>query len=262
MLPPALATLRPRSVAFALRVALGVATLVAGLGCATPQAEHLTVAAAASLRRAMPELIEAGSALGLVITPAYGGSGTLRQQVEAGAPIDAVVFAAAAPVNRLEQRGLLRAGTRRVVATNELVLAAQPGPEAPTFATLVDLPPSTRIAVGDPRGVPAGQYAKEALQSLGVWDALQPRLVFGSDVTAVVTHARRGEAGAAIVYATELVGLKGLTITDRAGWPGAPRPQVVAAAVAAGSARASDWVAFLGTEPAQAILRRHGFGAP
>jgi molybdate transport system substrate-binding protein len=70
--------------------------------------------------------------------------------------------------------------------------------------------------VGDPRTVPAGEYARDYLRAKGVWDALQPRLVMGANVAAVLAYARRGEAVAAVVYDTELHGLDDLVALDTA----------------------------------------------
>lgn len=232
----------PRLLLFALLV-----------GCSAPT--EPTIATAASLRRAAPELV---AAFGGDIALTYGASGTLRMQVEAGAPIDGVLFASQAPVDRLVARGL--ASNPRVVATNSLALIAPADrPGSWTFATLDQLPAGARFAVGDPGAVPAGRYARDLLKELGSWDSLQDRLVVGGDVSMVLALARRGEVEAAVVYGTEVIGIDGVRVLDR--WTGAPRPVVVAASTS-DSAEARRFLDFVASDAGQAILRSHGFGAP
>lgn len=238
-------------------------------GAANDEATHreLTVAAAASLRRVMPELGAAWSRRHPteLLTFSYGGSGDLRRQVEAGAPIDAVVLAHPEPVETLVQRGLVRAEWRREVASNSLVLVGRIGAQAGagtvlTFDTLGALPEGAFLALGEPRTVPAGQYAHLLLESLGLWDALTPRRVFASDVSAVLTYVRRGEAEVGIVYRTDLIGLDDVEVLDTAAGPDAPDVRYVAAPI---EARAQAFVDFVARDAeARAIWARHGFAAP
>lgn len=264
MLPrraPALAPgRRPRGpVAAAILVAL-----LAGSGCGRRAPRAVQVAAAASLRRALPEVIAAFAARpgGCAVRATYAGSGTLRRQVEAGAPIDAVLLASPVPVDRLIAEGLADAASRRVVATNRLVLIVPRGRPGIRFAALSTLPPSARLAVGDPATVPAGSYARAALRKLGTWDSLSGRLVFGGDVAAVLTYARRGEVDAAIVYATEVVGISDVEVSDEARAPWAPQPEVVAALLRDADPRAGAFLAFSVSPVARRILARWGFGPP
>src|SRR5687768_14967535 len=153
-------------------------------GCASEDAKP-TIATAASLRGVMPA---AAAAFGSEIAFTYGASGDLRKQVEGGAPIDAVLFASAAPVESLIASGHADAATRRVLATNELVLIVPSGNPALRFESLETIPQGERLAIGDPGAVPAGQYARDALQKLGVWEALADRLVLGGDVASVLAY--------------------------------------------------------------------------
>jgi len=240
-----------------------VMLLLVSAGCApSPEAEAPdppTIAAAASLRNVMPDLV---AAWGDRATVTYGGSGTLRRQVEAGAPIDVVVFAAAAPVDALIEKHLADAASREVLASNELVLVG-PRDQASelTWATLGDLPADAKLAVGEPAAVPAGDYAKQALEGLGSWDGLKDRVVFAGDVAMVLAYARRGEVAAAAVYATDVAGVEDLSVLDRATWEGAPRPEVVAASVSS-SDRGRAFLTFLATPAARAVFQKHGFGPP
>ena len=221
------------------------------------------VAAAASLRRVMPEIVEAfRRSEGGDIVVSYGASGVLRRQVEGGAPIDAVVLAGAEPVDALSRKGLADPDSRRIVATNRLVLIGPVGSRPLTFATLDLLPGDARIAIADPRTVPAGQYARQALRGLGLWERLQDKLVYGGHVASVLAYVRRGEVEAAVVYATEASGVERLVVLDEATGDWAPLPRVVAAVTGPGSPRAHRFIGFLTTAPGQEIFRRHGFHTP
>ncbi len=234
-----------------------------------PPTAELTLAAAASLRAVLPELSRAFQAAHPAshVTATFGASGDLKRQVEAGAPVDAVLFAAARPVDDLAAAGRVDPATRRVVATNVLVLIGPRGARPVTFATLDTLPPGERIAIGDPGAVPAGEYARTWLKALGKWDALQGRLVLGGDVSAVLTYARRGEVAAAVVYRTETRGIDDVVILDEArSTPSlaAPRPEVVGAVVtgARAAAEAGAFLAFVASPDGQRILADFGFGSP
>lgn len=216
-----------------------------------------TVAAATSLRNVMPALV---TGFGQDLTVTYGASGTLRQQVEGGAPIDAVVFASSMPVDHLIASGHAVAATRRRLATNDLVLIVPEGGDASLrWSGLPGLPVKEKLAIGEPGAVPAGRYAREALQGLGSWDALQDRIVFGGDVAAVLAYARRGEVAAAAVYATDAAGIPDVTVVEVAAWPGAPRPEVVGAAIT-DDARARAFLDFVASPAGQKILASFGFG--
>ncbi|MFO0550601.1 MAG: molybdate ABC transporter substrate-binding protein [Polyangiaceae bacterium] len=253
---------------------VGRRTVLATLGafalgaCGKSQAssQEITLAAAASLRTVMPDIVAAFGAKSphVKVSVTYGASGDLRKQVEGGAPIDGVLFASAKPVDDLITKGLVDAASRAVIAKNRLVLI---GPKAAlplTFQTLNQIPDGEKLAIGDPGPVPAGQYAKEALVSLGEWDALQSKLVLGGDVGAVLQYAKRGEVAAAIVYETEAAGVSDIVVLDRASGDWAPTPEVVVGLVkdASGAPVAQEFLRYLTTPTAQSILAEHGFLPP
>ena len=233
--------------------------------CPKPQtSSELSVAAATSLHAVMPELVRGYEAHhpGRHVAVTYGASGELKHQVAAGAPVDAVFFAGARPVDELIAEGRVDAASRRVVASNTLVLVGRAGGRPLTFASLTALPPGERLAVGDPRTVPAGEYARDYLTALGEWDALAPRLVYGANVAAVLVYARRGEAAAAIVYRTEARGTTDLVVLDEARGPAAPEPKVVAGRVKEGRPEAVEFIAFVRSEDGEKTLADFGFGPP
>ncbi|MFO0762758.1 MAG: molybdate ABC transporter substrate-binding protein [Byssovorax sp.] len=226
---------------------------------------EVVIAAAASLRGVLPDLAARHEAahVGVKVVATYGASGDLRKQVEGGAPIDGVVFASGKPVDDLIGKGKVIASSRRVLATNVLVLIGPKGGPKLTFATLGDLPADEKLAIGDPGAVPAGQYARDYLEKRGVYARLQGRMVLGGDVGAVLAYARRGEVAAAIVYRTEIRGISDVVELDRAG-ADAPRIEVVAGVVGEGkaAAEAERFFAFMASPAGQEVFKEFGFGPP
>jgi molybdate transport system substrate-binding protein len=212
----------------------------------------------------MPALVRAYEAAhpGSHVTVTYGASGEVARQVEAGAPIDVVLLAGEGPLERLVQRGRVDTASRRRVASNGLVLVGPRGGKVLTFETLLSLPEGERLAVGDPRTVPAGEYARDYLAALGEWDALQPHLVYGGNVAATLVYARRGEAAAAVVYRTEARGMDDLVVLDVAKGPRAPRPVVVGGSVRGGRAEADEFLRFAASDGARDLLVSFGFDPP
>jgi molybdate transport system substrate-binding protein len=239
--------------------------LVVAFACQRGRRE-LSVATATSLRNVMPELIAAYEASGragaMHLTATYAASGDLKRQVEAGAPVDVVVFAGRRPLDDLVAEGRVDAASCRSVASNELVLVGKKSGPAVTFESLETLAPGESVAMGDPRMVPAGEYARDYLRALGKWDEVQMRAVTGSNVAAVLAYVRRGEATAGIVYATELRGVTDVVVLDVAHGPLAPRPRVVAGAVRGGSKDAAGFLEFIASAAGQRILASFGFGPP
>ena len=246
-------------------LALGVLGGFASCGRGQNDGNHVevTVAAAASLRSVLPELIAAFNAEHgrPTIATAYGASGDLRKRVQDGAPIDAVLFAASDPVDQLIKTGHVLADSRRVIAHNRLVLIGPKGGRRIEWNSLDAIPEGEKLAIGEPEAVPAGAYAKKALQALGKWDALSGRMVFGGDVAAVLAYARRGEVIGAIVYATEVVGIDDVVVFDEATGAWAPKADVVVGAVkdASHARQASSFLDFLSSPKARGILKARGF---
>lgn len=177
-------------------------------GCSAGQTdtepEELTVFAAASLKNVMTELtpLFEEEHNDVKLTFNYGGSGDLQKQIENGAPCDVFISAAQKQMNALEEQGLLADGTREDVLKNTLVLIV---PKNSALTSVEDLknPDLTRVALGEPSTVPAGQYAEEALTHLGLIDAVRTKAVYAKDVTQVLTYVKSGEADAGVVYKTD-----------------------------------------------------------
>ena len=223
---------------------------------------HLHVGAAASLRHAMPELVEQYRAdSGVVVDVSYGASDVLATEVERGALLDALVLADGGEIDRLIGTRTIGADSRRPIATNTIVLV---GPVGSTLklATLASLPETGKLAIGDPTTVPAGRYARQYLEGIGAWATLQPQLVFGGDVAGVLALAKQGRAQVAIVYRTDARTAAPLVILDEP--PNAPVASIVAgiATHSSHAASARGFVDFLASTRGQQILARHGFAPP
>jgi molybdate transport system substrate-binding protein len=174
-------------------------------GCARPDSSTLTVSVAASLQDAMGRLGPAFEQAhpGTRVRFDFGGSGTLEQQIEHGAPADVFFSAASKQMNELAAKGLILNDTRRDLLRNQVVLIAGPADSGlHSFADLAQ-PAAKLIALGDPGSVPAGEYGRQVLQSLGLWHAVQGKLVLAKDVRQVLTYVETGNADAGIVYATD-----------------------------------------------------------
>jgi molybdate transport system substrate-binding protein len=233
--------------------------LVLALVACGREPTRISVGTAASVRHAMPELVEGyREQSGVAIDVLYGASDTLATELERGAAIDALVLADGGELDRLIRRGMITEDSRKAIATNTIVLVGAPSSKL-TFRSLGTLPDGEKLAIGDPTMVPAGRYAREYLERLGVWTVLQPRLVFGGDVAGVLALAKQGRAQFAIVYRTDAHTAAPLQILDVP--PDAPVTSVVAG-IATHSSHATSargFVEFLASTTGQQILAKHAF---
>jgi molybdate transport system substrate-binding protein len=188
-----------------------LAILVAGTGFAwtpAPQAAKgdLTVSAAISLKDALDEVkqLYISGNPGVSVAMNYGASGTLQLQIEQGAPVDVFLSAAPKQMDALAAKGLLLDGTRKDLLRNEVVLIV-PKDSSSKISSFQDLarPDVKQIALGEPVTVPAGQYAKQILTSLGIYDAVNAKAVLAKDVRQVLTYVETGNVEAGIVYSTD-----------------------------------------------------------
>lgn len=169
---------------------------------------RVRVFAAASTTQALQAVLRAHEAAGGPPADAVvASSSTLARQIEQGAPADLFLSANPRWMDHLEAGGHIGADTRRDLLGNRLVVvapAAAPEHLALTASTdLVARLAGSRLAVGDPDHVPAGLYAKAALEGLGLWDQVEPHLARSADVRAALALVERGEAPLGIVYATD-----------------------------------------------------------
>lgn len=248
-------------------LALAVAATTA-VGAAGAAPRESTFSVAVSLKDAVEELgrrfMQAHP--GVVLRYNFGSSGELSKQIEAGAPIDLFLSAAERQMSDLERRDLVVAASRRVFARNVLV-AVKPLDSPLDLAKAADLLDARvrRVVVGNPKTVPAGQYAEHALRALGLWDRLRPRLVFAENVRQALEYVARGEVDAGFVYASDLAARPGrVKEAFRPGEDTYP-PITYPVAVVRGArepAVAEAFIALLLSAEGQAVLARFGFRPP
>jgi molybdate transport system substrate-binding protein len=229
-------------------------------------AENLLVFAAASLKNALDD----ASALyekqtGGHVTVSYAASPALAKQIEAGAPADVFISADLDWMDELAQKQLILPATRSDLLGNRLVLIARAAsgttlavaPGFPIAATLGE----GRLALADPTAVPAGKYAKVALERLGVWGAVASRIAPAENVRAALLLVARGEAPLGVVYRTDAAAEPGVRVVGE--FPPDTHPPIVyPIAVTAGSRHpevARAYLAFLRSAAARAAFEKQGF---
>lgn len=243
-----------------------------GTGAANT-APAILVFAAASLTDAVGEIARAFGTQGaqpgeragasIPVRTSFAASSVLARQIEAGAPADVFLSADSDWMDYLEQRNLLRAGTRRDLLGNALVLVAPAGSAVQlTLEPKVDLTAALaggRLATGDPDSVPVGRYAQAALRHLGIWDQVAPRLVRAENVRMALEYVARGEATLGIVYRTDALAEKRVRVVDV--FPATTHPPITyPVALTAGAQReAAAFEAFLEGDAAREIFVRYGF---
>ncbi|MBN1477270.1 molybdate ABC transporter substrate-binding protein, partial [Candidatus Sumerlaeota bacterium] len=194
-------------------------------------------------------------------------SGTLRRQIEAGPSADVYLSANERHMQALVEGGHIRPDAVRLFACNRLVVA-QPAGETPlALDSLADLMTESleRIAIGSPRTAPVGEYAEEALRAVGIWDALEPRLILAENAPQIAAYLRRDEVDAAILFATDVMPLSDSARTLLEIDPRLHSPIRYTIAVVSESERpeaAANLVDFLCSPEALPTLRSHGFLGP
>lgn len=245
---------------------LAIVTWIAVASAASKR--ELLVSAAISLKEPLQEigaLFEQRDP-GVKVVFNWGASGTLQQQIEHGAPVDVYVSASAKQMDEISAKGLLLNETRRTLAANRLVLIVPPSRQS-DITSFRDLtkPEVKLITIGNPRTVPAGAYAQSILMGLGLWDLLQPKLIFTGNVRQALAYVVQGEAEAAIVYATDAQHA-GTTVQAVAAAPeGTAPPVLYPIAVLRTSKQIREARVFVDLalgEAGQRILKTHGFLPP
>ncbi|MGN6369925.1 MAG: molybdate ABC transporter substrate-binding protein [Phycisphaerae bacterium] len=245
-----------------------LATLLLSL-CLAPaaRADDIHVAAAISMKEALSDAAAAWQKQsGNTVQFAFGSSGAMSAQIRNSHTIDLFISAAEQQMNDLQNANLIDAPSRRNIASNTLVLVI-PANAPHTPASFADLatPAFHHVAVGEPRTVPAGQYAAALLASLHLTDTLHPKLIYGANVRQVLMYVERGEANAGLVYATDALQSHGNVKVALAADPKDCSPILYPAALVAGNdhpAAALNFLNFLTSDPGQKIFAAHGFLHP
>jgi len=230
---------------------------------ANAQRVNLLVSTAASLKDVMeaikPMYQKANPKVNLTFN--FGASGALLRQIEQGAPADVFISAAKRQMDTLEQKGALVSGTRSNLANNRLVLIVPQNARVVTGFQSLTKSEVKRISVGEPRSVPAGQYAEQVLQKLNLLGAVKPKLVYANNVRQVLTAVESGNADAGMVYVTDakISGkVKIVAIAD----DNLHSPIVYPMAALKRSKNAdaaTSFLKFLSGNQAKSVLRKYGF---
>jgi molybdate transport system substrate-binding protein len=236
---------------------------------AAQQSGSITVSAAISLKDALDELgpifqiqqHRQNGGSGTAVTYNYGGSGTLARQIEQGAPVDVFFSAAEKQMDELAAQGSIEADSRRDLVGNALVLIAPA--QATTLHSFQDLtnPRVKTLALGETSTVPAGAYARQTLEHLGLFTAIEKKVVYAKDVRAVLTYVETGDADAGMVYQTDANTSKNVRVIAVAP-ADSHDPILYPAAVLRDSKNkpaARAFLEFLAGPDARAVFQKYGF---
>ncbi len=192
----------------------------------------------------------------------FAASNVLARQILSGAPVDVFISADGAQMDLVMKAGLLAAGTRVDLLTNQLAVVV-PDDRARTFSGIKDLadPTYKRIALGDPAAVPAGVYAREYLVKEGLWESLQARVVPAVSVRGALSAVESGAADAAIVYRTDAMVARRARIAWLVPLDRGPRILYPAALIRrdASNVEAQRFLTFLRSDAGARIFTRFGF---
>ena len=229
------------------------------------RAERLTVFAAVSLKDALVEVEKRYETANPSddVEFSFGASGQLMAQIKEGAPADVFISAAAKQVDELIHAKLAEESSRATVAMNRLVLIvpADVAQSAAGFSELADARVK-RIAIGQPRSVPAGEYAAQVLTKLKLFEAVRDRLVYGANVRQVLDYVSRGEVDAGVVYATDAMAdakVKVVATADPSMHDPIVYPAVLVSRDGQTSAGAQRFLDHLKSDATQAVLLKRGF---
>lgn len=228
---------------------------------------EILVAAAASLKNAyedklIPMFEEANP--GVTVKGTYDSSGKLQTQIEEGLEADVFMSAAKKQMTALDEEGMIASDTITDLLENKIVLIVPTGNEK-KLEKFEDIENADSIALGDPASVPAGQYAQEALTNLGIWDKIQDKVSFGTNVTEVLNQVAAASADAGIVYATDAASMADqVEVVAEAPEGSLAKKVIYPVAVVKGTAHeevAKEFVAFLQTDKAITVFEEYGFSS-
>jgi molybdate transport system substrate-binding protein len=228
--------------------------------------ESLTVFAAASMKNALDDVGGAFTkATGVKVVASYEASSALAKQIEAGAPADIFISADLRWMDYVAGKNLIKADTRVNLLGNRLVLIAPKDSRLDNLTIekgfdIAKLAGDGRIAVADTKAVPAGLYAKAALENLGAWAEAEPKLAQGENVRATLAFVARGETPLGIVYETDAriePKVKIVGVFPDGSYPPVTYP--VAEIAASKNAAAGRYLAFLRTQAAKTVFEKYGF---
>lgn len=234
---------------------------------ASGEETEILVAAAASLKNAyedklIPMFEEANP--GVTVKGTYDSSGKLQTQIKEGLEADVFMSAAKKQMTALDEEGMIASDTITDLLENKIVLIVPTGNEK-KLEKFEDIENADSIALGDPASVPAGQYAQEALTNLGIWDKIQDKVSFGTNVTEVLNQVAAASADVGIVYATDAASMADqVEVVAEAPEGSLAKKVIYPVAVVKGTAHeevAKEFVAFLQTDKAITVFEEYGFSS-
>ena len=266
-----------------LAVSMSVCLLAAGVtGCSSSQEDsadqtaeentsekegeetEILVAAAASLEYAYEEelipMFEEENP-GVTVKGTYDSSGKLQTQLEEGLEADVFMSAATQQMDALTEEGFVDGESVTDLLENQIVLITSAENEL-GLAEFTDITKADTIAIGDPASVPAGQYAQEALTSLGIWDEVLAKSSLGTNVTEVLNWVAEGSAQAGIVYATDAATTDNVKVIAQAPEGSLAEPAIYPVGLVSASAHqeeAQAFLDFLQSDEAMAVFEAYGF---
>ncbi len=248
-------------------VALLFALALLCIDAKAESAREITVSAAISLKNAFKEIgkVFESRHKGTKVVFNFGASGDLIRQIEGGAPVDVFASAAQKDMDEMEKKGFILSGSRVSFAANTVTLVAPVNSEL-RIKSFKDLRMDKikKVAVGNPKTVPAGRYAEEVFLYYNVLSNIRDKLVFAENVRQVLDYVARGEVDAGIVYSTDaLVRSKEVKIVATA--PEAShKPVIYPIAVVKGTKNekaAKDFISLVISQEGRKILEKYGFKA-
>ena len=222
---------------------------------------EINVSAAASLKDALEKINENyKQATGTTVVLNLGGSGALSKQIKEGAPTDLFISASNKAMNELVENGTVEKESVSVLLKNSLVLVVPKDNAAKIekVEDLANLDEKSKLAIGETETVPAGQYAKESLTNLKLWDKVESHVVYAKDVRQVRSYVEGGEAVAGFIYSSDATGddkIKVVQTMDES----THKKIVYPSAVIKGAANAKEYEAFLKTDASMKIFEEFGF---
>jgi len=194
-------------VAITLLLFIALFPLLSGCGSSksvSPDNDELVVSAAVSLKDAFNEIAELNrKQTKTIVHFNFGASGTLQKQIESGAPVDVFASAGAKQMDQLASKALIDPSTRKDFAVNHLVLIVLANRSGIVSFSDLTRTEVKKVAAGNPKTVPAGQYTEQTLTQLQLLPQIQPKLIYAEDVRQVLDYVLRDEVDAGVVYSSD-----------------------------------------------------------
>lgn len=199
----------------------------------------------------------------ITVEGTYDSSGKLQTQIEEGLAADVFMSAATKQMTALKDENLIDAGSIVDLLENKIVVIV-PADKKDSITTFEQIADVETVALGDPESVPVGQYSKEALTNLNLWDTVSAKTSFGTNVTEVLNWVAEGSADAGIVYATDAATTDKVAVVAEAPEGSLEKKVIYPVGMVAASEHSEEaklFIEFLQSEEAMAVFEEYGFSA-